>query len=157
MSRSDAWVILLAGLISCSGSGGEGADDTSTTTDPNSMGTAGMPSGGPTGASAELVGGWSRTTPVTMGADEVDVDWFAEADGTCRVSMSDASGLAIEFDCVYAVPAMGEFTTEDDRCTDGMGTYTYTIDASGLLSFTLVSDPCKDRSATLAGDWTPID
>jgi len=153
--------LLFAFCMGCSGGDGE-AEGTTDEGDTLSTGEGPLGTGSdtdlPGGTAGDLVGAWSRATPVAMGPDTlVNMDWVAEEDGSCMVNMYDETDFSFEFPCTYSATETGEFFTEDDHCTEGEGSYTYEIGADGVLKFTLVSDPCSDRSEGLASDWVRLD
>ena len=107
-------------------------------------------------SAGELVGAWIRAMPILVNAVEGNVEWVAVEDGTCQVSLHTDTGVSDEFACTYtAVDGVMHF--DDEQCGNGEGEYTYVIGADGVLTFSLVQDPCSVRSQSIASDWLRLD
>ena len=125
--------------------GGDGTTDGSDGTADGSDGTADP---------AALVGSWSRDEPWDIDGVTLSVVWTGNDDGTCQVELT-STEFVDTFDCAYTAEA-GEFSITDDGCEGDLGRYTYTLEGDAL-SFTLIDDPCEDRSGALASTWNRDD
>ena len=160
MTLRTASLLCLFLATGCNSGKIDGDDDsagnvgTDTTTDGGDVGGNG---GGSDGAAdgdddpADFVGAWNRDEPLDIDGEATDVEWTANADGSCQVVLSQAR-MVFEFACSYAV-STGNFTIDDVECSEGEGSYTYVL-SGDQLTFPLVEAPCDTRREALASNWT---
>ncbi len=106
-------------------------------------------------ATDSLVGRWERDEPFDFGEGFVaDLAWTGSDDGNCRVEFQ-TDEFAETFACTYTAEA-GDFTITDDGCVGDVGRYTYSV-SGDTVTFTLLDDPCEERSESLPTTWTRAD